>query len=297
MEKVKTGNKKHSGYVALIGRTNVGKSTFLNNIMEVKVSIVSNKPQTTRKQILGIKTTKKGQIVFFDSPGIHRPHFKLNEKMMQDVQASLMEADIILYFIDIGDRKEDEFALSLLKGLNKTTFLVINKIDKFSKTKILEKINYFKDMHPWQEIVPISALKGTSLDLLEELIYKYLPGGEGFYPADEYTLQTKKFYVSELIREKVLHHADAELPFTTTVKVEEMTDRGTVMYIRAEIYVEKRSQKKILVGKQGNFVKTIGKLARVELEDYFEKKVYLDLFVKIVPNWRNSASILSQLEG
>jgi GTP-binding protein Era len=208
-----------------------------------------------------------------------------------------MDADIILYFIDIGDRQEDEFAVSLFKDLDKTIFLVINKIDKFSKGKILEKIDYFKDIYPWTEIVPISALKGTSLDLLEDLLYKYLPENEGFYPEDEYTQQSEKFYVSELIREKVLHHADAELPFTTTVVVEEMADRGNVMYIRAEIYVEKHSQKKILVGKQGNFVKMVGKLARQELEDYFEKKVYLDLFIKVVPNWRNSPVILGWLDG
>jgi GTP-binding protein Era len=299
MEELKTRkkNKKHSGYVALVGRTNVGKSTFLNNILETKVSIVSNKPQTTRKQILGIKTTKKGQIIFFDSPGIHRPYFKLNEKMMKDVHASLLDADIILYFIEITDRKEDEFAISLFKGLNKTIFLVINKIDKFGKGKILGKIDYFKDVYPWNEIVPISALKGISIDLLEDLLYQYLPKGDGFYPEEAYTLQTEKYYVSELIREKVLHHADAELPFVTTVHVEEITDKGNVMYIRADIYVEKHSQKKIIVGKQGNFVKLVGQLARKELEDYFEKQVYIDLFVKIVPNWRNSPTILSQLEG
>jgi GTP-binding protein Era len=217
--------------------------------------------------------------------------------MMKDVHASLIDADIILYFIEIEDRREDEFALSLFKDLNKTTFLVINKIDKFGKGKILGKIDYFKDIYPWNEIVPISALKGTSIDLLEDLLYKYLPEGEGFYPEEEYTLQTEKYYVSELIREKVLHHADAELPFATTVYIEEMIDRGKVMYIRADIYVEKHSQKKIIVGKQGNFVKLIGKLARQDLEDYFEKQVYIDLFVKIVPNWRNSPAILSQLEG
>ena len=298
MEKVKTEqeNKKRSGYVALMGRTNVGKSTFLNAIMEAKISIVSNKPQTTRKQILGIKTTSKGQIIFFDSPGIHRPQFKLNEKMMKDVHASIMDADIILYFIEISDRNEDEFAISLFKDLKKPTLLVINKIDQLSKGKILTKIDYFKDIYPWAEIVPISALKEWNLDRLEELIYQHLPEGDGFYPDDESTLQTEKFYVSELIREKVLHHAEEELPYTTMVMVEEITDKDKILYIRAEIYVERRSQKKIIVGKQGNFVKLIGKLARKDLEDYFEKQVYLDLFVKIVPNWRNAVGILSQLD-
>ncbi|NIM16979.1 MAG: GTPase Era [Candidatus Aminicenantes bacterium] len=287
---------KHSGYVALIGRTNVGKSTFLNAIMEAKIAIVSSKPQTTRKQILGIRTTEKGQIVFFDSPGIHKPHFRLNEKMMKDVYASLTDADLILYFIDISDRKQDEFVLSLLKDLKKDVFLVINKIDKFGKGKILQKIDQFKDVYPWAEIVPISALKEISLDLLEELIYKYLPENEGFYPDDELTLQTEKFYVAELVREKVLLMVEDELPFTTTVKVEKITDKEKVLYIRAEIYVENLSQKKILVGKHGNFVKLVGKLARKELEDYYDRKVYLDLFIKVVPNWRNSPTILSQLD-
>ncbi len=288
--------KKHSGYVALVGRTNVGKSTFLNAIMEAKIAIVSNKPQTTRKQILGIKTTKKGQIVFFDSPGIHKPHFRLNERMMKDVYASLNDADLILYFIDIDDRKEDEFVLSLLQDLKKNVFLVINKIDKFGKGKILQKIEQFKEVYPWAEIVPISALKEISLDVLEELIYKYLPENESFYPDDELTLQTEKFYAAELVREKVLLMAEDELPFTTTVKVEEITDKEKVLYIRAEIYVENLSQKKILVGKHGNFVKMVGKLARKELEDYYDRKVYLDLFIKVVPNWRNSPTILSQLD-
>jgi len=297
MDELKTEQEQqHSGYVALIGRTNVGKSTFLNAIIEAKISIVSNKPQTTRKQILGIKTTQKGQVVFFDSPGIHKPHFKLNERMMKDVHSSLMDADIILYFIDMESRREDDFALSLFSEAKKPIFLVINKIDKFSKGKILEKINYFKDIFPWQEIVPISALKEMNLDRLEELIYKYLPEGEGFYPDDEYTVQSEKFYVSELIREKVLHNAEEELPFSTMVNVEEMADKEKVYYIRAEIYVEKHSQKKILVGKKGNFVKLVGKLARKDLEDYFEKQVYLDLFVKVVPHWRNTGIIIGQLD-
>jgi GTPase len=292
----KSESKKHSGYVALVGRTNVGKSTFLNAIMEAKISIVSNKPQTTRKQILGIKTSEKGQIVFFDSPGIHKPFFKLNEKMMKDVYSSLMDADLILYFIDLGARKGDEFIHSMLSNLNKNVFLVINKIDKFNKARILESINFYKDLYPWAEIVPISALKEISIELLEDLIFQYLPEGDGFYPDEELTLQTEKFYVGEIIREKVLQMAEDELPFTTTVIVEDMQDKEKVKYIRADIYVETHSQKKILVGKHGNFVKMVGTLARKDLEDYFDRQVYVDLFIKVVPNWRNSPMILSQLE-
>ncbi|MDQ1351537.1 MAG: GTPase Era [Acidobacteriota bacterium] len=288
--------KKHSGYVALIGRTNVGKSTFLNAILETKVSIVSNKPQTTRKQILGIKTTKYGQIIFFDSPGIHKPYFKLNERMMKDVHASLVDADLVLYFMEMDDQREDDFAISLFENIGKPIFLVINKIDKYNKAKVLEKIDRFKDAYQWNEIVPLSALKNVNMDLIEELIYNYLPENEYFYPEEEWTLQSERFYVSEIIREKVLNSAQAELPFTTTVKVEEITDKEKIMYIRAEIYVESNSQKKILVGKHGNFVKHVGETARKDLEDYFEKQVYLDLFIKVVPNWRNSPHILSQLD-
>jgi GTPase len=296
MNELETTDKRHSGCVALIGRTNVGKSTFLNTIMESKISIVSNKPQTTRKQILGIKTTERGQIVFFDSPGIHIPHFRLNERMMKDVHASLMDSDIVLYFVDITEEKKDDFALSLFKELNKPTFLVINKIDKFSKSKILGRIEFYKDIYPWAEIIPVSALKEVNIDLIKDLIYKYLPESDNFYPAEESTLQTEKYYVSELIREKLLNLMEQELPFTTTVKTEEITDKGNVVYIRAEIYVESHSQKKIVVGKHGNIVKNVGQDARVELEDYFDKKVYIDLFIKIVPNWRNSSAVLSQLD-
>jgi GTP-binding protein Era len=293
---MKKNKKKHSGYVALIGRTNVGKSTFLNCIMKTKVAIVSDKPQTTRKQILGIKTTQQGQIIFFDSPGIHKPYFKLNEKMMKDVHASLLDADLVLYFIEIDDQQEDEFAISMFEHAGKPVFLVINKIDKYSKAKVLAKIDRFKDAFAWSEIVPLSALKGINVDLIENLIYKYLPENDYFYPDEEYTLQTEKFYISELIREKLLINSKAELPFTTTVKLEEITDKKEIVYIRAEIYVENLSQKRILVGKKGNFVKHIGELARKELEEYFDKKVYLDLFIRIVPNWRNSPHILSQMD-
>ncbi|MCP4151922.1 MAG: GTPase Era, partial [bacterium] len=269
---------------------------FLNKIMDTKVSIVSNKPQTTRKQILGIKSSKRGQIIFFDSPGIHKPHFKLNEKMMKDVHASLLDADLILYFIEIDDLREDEFALTMFKNAKKPVILVINKIDKYKKSRVLDRINLFKDTFPWAEIIPISALEGLNIDLIEDLIFKYLPKGGNFYPPDEFTMQSERFYVSEMIREKILTNTRAELPFTTSVNIEELTEKEKVFYIRAEIYVESRSQKKIMVGKHGNAVKNIGEQARVDLEDYFEKKVYLDLYIKVMPNWRNSPHVLSQLD-
>ncbi|MCK4888873.1 MAG: GTPase Era [Candidatus Aminicenantes bacterium] len=286
---------KNSGYVALIGRTNAGKSTFLNSILETKVSIVSDKPQTTRRQILGIHTTPKGQVVFFDSPGIHKPEYRLNQKMMKDVHNSLMDADLILYFVDIKDRDEDNFIISLLDD-KKNVFLVINKIDKLAKEKALVKMNRMKDMYPWKEIVPISALKKTNIDLLEDLIFSYLPESDiQFYDEEESTVQSEKFYISELIREKLLNQTRDELPYSTFVKADEIKDRGNIIYVRATIHVEKPSQRKIVIGKKGLMIKKIGEDARVEIEEYFDKKVFLDLFVKVVPNWRNSQFILQDI--
>lgn len=286
---------KNSGYVALIGRTNAGKSTFLNAVLDTKVSIVSDKPQTTRKQILGIHTTAKGQIVFFDSPGIHKPEYRLNQRMMKDVHNSLMDADLILYFVDIKDRDEDDFIISLL-GKKKNVFLVINKIDKLAKEKALSKINSMKDIYPWKEIVPISALKRENIDLLEDLIYRHLPESDiQFYDDEEFTVQSEKFYIAELIREKLLNQTRDELPFTTFVKTEEIKDRGDTVYVRSTIFVDKPSQKKIIIGKKGMMIKKIGEDARKDIEEYFDNKVFLDLFVKVVPNWRNSQFILQDL--
>jgi len=281
--------------VALLGRTNVGKSTFINALLQTKVSIVSDKPQTTRKRILAIKTTERGQIIFFDCPGIHKPHFKLNELMMKAVNDALSDADLILYFVDLAFPREDDFVISLLEKADKKVFLVINKIDKLNKGKVLDKIQHEKDLFPWQEIVPISALRGDNLELIEGLIFDYLPEGENFFPADEFTQQTEHFFIGELIREKMLHWIEDELPFSTTIKIEEIKDRGAVVLVRAEIYVESRAQKKIIVGKNGNMIKQIGQQARQTLEEYYGKKVFLDLFVKIVPGWRNSNQVIQEI--
>ncbi len=259
---MKESKTRHSGYVALLGRTNVGKSTFINALMGTKVAIVSDKPQTTRKRILAIKTCARGQIIFFDCPGIHKPHFKLNELMMKSVNDALFDADLILYFIDMAFPKEDDFIISLLEKAAKKVFLVINKIDKLNRGKVLEKIQLQKDIYPWQEIVPLSALKGDNLDLIEDLIFNHLPEGENFFPDDAYTQQSENFYIGELIREKMLQWVEDELPFTTTIKIEEIKDRGDIVLVRAEIYVESRAQKKIVIGKNGSMIKQIGQQAR-----------------------------------
>ncbi len=292
---MKKNSARHSGYVALVGRTNVGKSTFLNALLEAKIAIVSAKPQTTRRKIVGIKTTDRGQAVFFDSPGLHKPHFKLNELMMKDVRDALHDADLVLYFVDIGAPQHDEFIFSLLRESAKPVFLAINKIDKLNRGRVLEKIQEYKDAFPWREIVPISARRGDNLELIEELIFQYLPEGENLYPAEETTLQSQAFYVGELVREKVLDRVEDELPFTTTLKVEEIKDRGETVYVRADVYVENLAQKKIVIGKQGGLIKLIGTDGREALQEYFGKKVFLDLFVKVVPGWRNSPQVIRDI--
>lgn len=291
----KNNPPRRSGYVALVGRTNVGKSTFLNALLEAKIAIVSAKPQTTRRRILGIKTTPRGQAVFFDCPGVHKPHFKLNELMMKEVRDALHDADLVLYFVALLDPSRDEFIHALLAEAKKPVFLVINKIDRQGRGRVLAKIQEYKDAFPWKEIVPISALRGDNLELIEELIFRYLPEGEDLYPAEESTLQSQAFYVGELVREKALGLVEDELPFTTTVKVEEIKDRGDTVYVRAEVYVDNPAQKKIVVGRQGGLVKRIGSEGRAALEEYFAKKVYLDLFVKVVPGWRNSPQVIREI--
>lgn len=292
---MKKNSARHSGYVALVGRTNVGKSTFLNALLEAKIAIVSAKPQTTRRKIVGIKTTGRGQAVFFDSPGLHKPHFKLNELMMKDVRDALHDADLVLYFVDIGAPQHDEFIFSLLKESGKPVFLAINKIDKLNRGRVLEKIQQYRDAFPWKEIVPISAKRGDNLELIEELIFRYLPEGEDLFPAEETTLQSQAFYVGELVREKVLDRVEDELPFTTTLKVEEIKDRGDTVYVRTDVYVENTAQKKIVIGRQGGLIKLIGTDGRAALEEYFGKKVFLDLFVKVVPGWRNSPQVIRDI--
>jgi len=265
--------------------------------METKVAIVSDKPQTTRKRILGIKTTARGQIVFFDSPGVHKPHFQLNQSMMKEVHDSMADADLILYFVPLQDERTDPFMLELLQQAGKPVFLIINKIDLFNKGKILDKISFFKDIFPWKEIVPVSALTGLNLDRLEDLLYLYLPEGEAIFPSEEWTKQSEKFYISELIREKLLRLIRDELPYITAVQIEQIEDKDRLVVVQANIVVESNSQKKILIGKKGTMIREIGQTARQELEDYFSKQVFIELYVKVMPNWRNSPYVIKDIFG
>lgn len=294
------------GYVALIGRPNVGKSTLLNKILGQKVAIVSSKPQTTRISILGIKTTVKGQIIFVDNPGIHKPLHKLNKRMMNFVYSSLETSDLVCLLIDATLKfgHGDEFVIEILKKVRTPVFLLINKVDIVKKEKILLLIDKYKDLLDFKEIIPISALQGTNVDVLEDEIYKYLPEAEKIFSEEEISDQSERFLLSEIIREKVLDHVEQELPFVTAVYVEKIERRtkdhdaqNPLTYIQASIFVEKDSHRKIVIGRQGQLIKAIGSEARRELEEILESRVFLDLQVRVKEKWRDSEDVLDLIEG
>jgi GTP-binding protein Era len=288
------------GYVALIGRPNVGKSTLLNYILGQKVAIISDKPQTTRTSIIGIKTTDKGQIIFVDNPGIHRPLHRLNKRMMNFVYSSLETSDLICLLIDGTLRfgHGDQFVIDTLKKVTTPLFLLINKVDIVKKDNILLLIDKYKDLLEFKEIIPVSALKGTNVDVLEDNIYAYLPEAEKLYGDDDVSDQSIRFLLSEIVREKLLNHVRQELPFVSAVHIEQMEERGAgKKYIRARIFVEKDTHRKIIIGKRGSLIKTIGIEARKEMEDILEAKVFLDLHVRVKEKWRDLPGVLDLIEG
>lgn len=300
-----TGKTMKVGYVALIGRPNAGKSTLLNKILGEKVAITSDKPQTTRTSILGIKTTEKGQIIFLDNPGIHKPLHGLNKRMMNFVFSSLQTSDLICLLIDTTLRfgHGDQFVLDSLKDIKTPVILLINKVDIIKKDKILPLIEKYNELFNFKEIIPISALKGINVDVLEEKIYENLPEAEKMYSDDEVSIQSQRFLLSEIIREKVLRHVREELPFVTAAYIDEIRDRPDnkdgkkVKYILARIFVEKDNQRKIIIGRRGSLVKTIGTEARKEIELILDAKVYLDLQVRVKERWRDSPNVLDLIES
>jgi GTP-binding protein Era len=300
------------GYVAIIGRPNVGKSTLLNKILGQKVAIISDKPQTTRISILGIKTTQKGQIIFVDNPGIHKPLHNLNKRMMNFVYSALETSNLVNLLIDatLQFGQGDQFVIETLKNISPPIFLLINKVDIVKKEKILLLIDKYKDLLNFKEIIPISALKGTNLDVLEDEIYNNLPEAQKIYSDDEISDQSQRFLQSEIIREKVLNHVEQELPFVTAVYVDKLEDemkdsspdaqsgkKNKVKYIKATIFVEKESHRRIVIGKHGRLIKTIGTQARQELEKILGTRVFLDLWVKVKEKWRDSPDVLDLIEG
>jgi len=282
--------------VSIIGRPNVGKSTLLNHLVGTKVAIMSDKPQTTRNKIRGILTTENAQIVFIDTPGIHKPRNKLGEFMVNTAVKALEEVDLILYIVDVTDEigPGEYYIMGVLEKVDTPVFLVINKIDLVPKGKIAEVIQTLVSEFNFTEIVPVSAATGENTDTLLKLLVDYLPEGPKYYPDDMVTDNPEQFIISELIREKVLQTTRDEVPHSVAVQVEDIQDKGDIIYIMVIIYTEKDSQKGIIIGKGGRKLKEIGLKARQEIENLFGSKVYLDLWVKVKKDWRKSNGALHQ---
>ncbi len=285
-----------SGFVSIIGRPNVGKSTFINRVIGQKIAIMSDKPQTTRNKIQGVYTTNHSQTIFIDTPGIHKPKHKLGDFMMKVAQNTLKEVDVILFMINAeeGYGRGDEFIIERLKQTNTPVFLIINKIDQIHPDQLLPLIEQYKELYPFKEIIPISALQGNNVDTLLQQIEDVLPEGPQYYPEDQVTDHPERFIITELIREKVLHLTREEIPHSVAVVMDtlERRENNAAIYVGATIIVERDSQKGIIIGKQGSMLKEVGKRARVDIEALLGSKVFLELWVKVQKDWRNKASQL-----
>ncbi len=291
-----------AGFVALIGRPNVGKSTIMNHILGTKLSIVSPKPQTTRMRILGVKHDKDAQIIFLDTPGVQKGKDLLTKVVMESAVGSMEEADVIVLIIeaDKGWTKEDEQILeNYIKKLNKPTILVINKIDKMKdKRMLLPLIEESAKKYGFKEIIPMSAIKGENIDRFVETLKQYLPPSPPLFPEDQITDLPLRFYLAEIIREKIFQNTRQELPYSAAVEVESIQEgekNKNLVIINATIYVEKENHKGIIIGKKGQMLKKIGQQAREELQQILGKKVHLNLWVKVKPRWKEDIRLLKML--
>lgn len=286
-----------SGMVSIVGRSNVGKSTLLNKLINKKVAITSDKAGTTRNIILGIYNDLDAQIIFVDTPGIHKPNHKL-EKILND-KAYLMtnDIDIILFMVDIsrGFGKGDRFVLDRIKKENGKIILLLNKVDSIKKEELIRKIDEISKEYDFLEIIPISALKGINTNDLIKTLKKYLPNEGKFYDDDYVTNQPKSMIITERVREKVLHLTHDEIPHTVTCVIDSWDENEKLISAGVTIVVDRENLKKIIIGKNGNLLKEIGTRARIDLEEYFNKKVFLSLYVKVVKNWRDRESMLHEL--
>jgi len=291
-----------SGTVVIIGRPNSGKSTLLNALVGQKVSIVSNKPQTTRHRIIGVITEARGQIVFMDTPGIHRPAYAMNRRMMQSVYDGLREVDLAILMVDasIAFGSGENYVLETVKRAKAPTMLLLNKIDVIAKSKLLPAMQRYGDAYNFLEIIPVSAMTGENLNLLRDKIFEHLPEGEPFYDTDYLTDRTERFLAGEFIREKLLDRVREELPYACAVIIRKFDESGrevkNFVSIEADILVEKRSQQGIVLGAGAAQLKNIGIAARRDLEEFLGCKVFLGLQVRTAQNWRNDNVVLDELE-
>jgi len=295
MLETNTGYK--SGFISIIGRPNVGKSTFLNRVIGQKIAIMSDKPQTTRNKVQGVLTTNDSQMIFIDTPGIHKPKHKLGDFMLKVSKNTLREVDVIMFMVNAEQKlgKGDEFILEMLAGNPTPVFLVINKIDQIHPDELIGIIESYKDRYNFAEIVPISALQGNNVENLLATLTKYLPEGPQYYPADQVTDHPERFIISELIREKVLHLTREEVPHSIAVVIDKIRrdeENEDKIHVAATIIVERDSQKGIVIGKRGALLKEVGIRARKDIEMLLGSKVYLELWVKVQKDWRNKSTHL-----
>ena len=289
--------KFKSGFVTLIGRPNAGKSTLMNAMLGEKLAIVSDKPQTTRTKVTGILSEPDYQVVFLDTPGIHKPRGLMNEFMVKAAKDACGEVDLILFLVE-ADRqpgKIEEEILEFLRPQKTKVFLVITKIDLVEKPKILPLISKMTSAFSFAEVIPVSSVTNENVDDLKATIIGYLPEGPKYFPEDEISEQPERFIAAEIIREKIFHLIKDEVPYSTAVLVEEMKDKGEIIYTRADIYVEKDSQKAILIGAKGQMLKKIGELARKDIERLMGSKIFLELWVKVRKDWRESPALLREM--
>ncbi|HTV65491.1 MAG TPA: GTPase Era [Bryocella sp.] len=291
-----------SGFVSIIGRPNAGKSTLLNALVGEKLAIVTRKPQTTRNRIQGVVNVERrgkrpaGQIVLIDTPGVHKPSNTLNRRMMKEVYDALEGCDLLLLIVDATEKfgVGDKFVLNIVKQNNQKTFLLLNKIDRVEKQALLPIISAYKERHEFAEVIPISALKRDGLDALLDAIVKALPDGPRYFPKDQITDQPERFLVAELIREQVLLATEQEVPYATTVLIDRYDEGARLTSVAATIYCDREGQKAILIGKRGETLKKIGTAARLQIERLLNTKVFLELFVKVRPGWRDSRQFLEE---
>jgi len=289
-----------AGLVSFIGRPNAGKSTLLNRLVGTKLAIVSDKPQTTRNRILGVKNYPDAQVVFLDTPGIHRPLHRMNVRMVDTAVDTIREVDVLCLVVDVTEPvgKGDRFVLDLVKDAKAPVFLILNKIDLIKKVRLLPLMQQYSEMGTFAEIVPVSAGTGDNVDRLERAIIDRLPEGEALYPADYLTDQPERFFAAEIVREKLLQFTHAEIPFSSAVvvdKFEEPESPKALLKLYCTIVVDRESQKPIVVGRGGDMIKRIGIAAREDLEKFFDTKVFLDLHVRVKSEWREDEHVLDDI--
>ncbi len=287
----------HSGFVTVVGRPNVGKSTLVNRLVGQKVAIVSDKPQTTRNRILAVVNPPQGQIVLFDTPGIHKPMHRLNERMVEAAVRSLEQVDLAVWVVDVteGYGPGDRFVRDLLKKAGRPVILAINKVDRVAKGRVLPAIEQYRHLLDFAEVVPLSALTGDNVDVLQQLILARLPEGERLYPEEFLTDLPERFFVAEMVREQILRLTRQELPYSTGVVIDSFKEEAEIVRIEASILVERDSQKAIVIGRGASMLKSIGTAARKEIEAFLGAKVFLGLFVKVRERWREDAGILDEM--